>query len=296
MDLTPWIKLYNKYCKNKYSSGENDRKFVAFTGVSPQVAEKVFQKYKKRIFLQSRLRLFIVLHFLKLYQTEEVSSAFFGYSRPTYRKYLWQTLYYLDFCMNEIQLENRFQPCVCENSLFEDVSLVVDATECAIDRPTSRFARNLHSNGRHKENTHGRYNLKYTVAVQIVTGKLCFIGGPEPGSVTDITALRKSELEFKLFPDELILCDKGYQGHSSCLTPFKGKFIPPHEVAFNEVMSSTRQIVECVFSRLKIFGVVGRGRFRHKLNRHKPIFNVCSQILNICLDRNPVWIQKNYYI
>ena len=37
-----------------------------------------------------------------------------------------------------------------------DCALVVDVTECAIERPKSRELRNLYSNGRNKENTYGR--------------------------------------------------------------------------------------------------------------------------------------------
>jgi hypothetical protein len=74
-------------------------------------------------------------------------------------------------------MENRFHPAPSQTSLFSGCYLALDATECPIDRPSRREQRNLYSNGRHKENSRSRYNLKYTVAVQLVTGKICFVSG-----------------------------------------------------------------------------------------------------------------------
>jgi hypothetical protein len=77
-----------------------------------------------------------------------------------------------------------------KKGIFKNVSLIVDGTDCPIDRPGKRKDRNLHSNGRHKENTYGRYNWKYTIAVQISSGRICAVLGPDGGSVADITSLR----------------------------------------------------------------------------------------------------------
>ncbi|HYN44830.1 MAG TPA: transposase family protein [Candidatus Limnocylindrales bacterium] len=295
IDVSEWINLYNKYCHN-YSSSENDRKFASLTGTVPQVAETIFLKYGNHILLQNRTRLLIVLNFLKNSPTEDQGASLFELSRTTYRKYLWDTLLYLDFIMDEVHMKDRFMPFVPENGLFENVTLVVDATECAIDRPTRREDRNLYSNGRHKENTHGRYNLKYTVGVQVATGKICFVSNPEPGSVADIQALVNSDLVDYMTPGEIILADKGYQGHPNCLSPFKGTNLDATEEAFNEIIASVRQVVECVFSRMKIFGIIGKGRYRWDLSNHRAVFNVCAQITNISLDRSPLWLETNFYM
>lgn len=184
--------------------------------------------------------------------------------------------------------------------IFKNVSLIVDGTDCPIDRPGNREDRNYFSNGRHKENTYGRYNLKYTLAVQICTGKICYIIGPHGGSVADITALRDGELFAEVTchdPFEIVLADKGYQGHERSLTPFKGKDLLPEEEAFNEVLASVRIIIECLNKRIKHFGVLGsRGRFRNEVEKHQVVFNVCCQISNICLDYEPVWQHINWYL
>jgi len=124
--------------------------------------------------------------------------------------------------------------------------------------------------------------------------------GPEGGSVADITALREGELIAIITnfdPLEIILADKGYQGHHKCLTPFKGKDKLPEEEAFNEVLASVRIIIECVIKRIKQFGVCGsRGRFHCNLSHHSSVFNVVCQITNVSLSEEPVWQQRNWLL
>jgi hypothetical protein len=290
----PWIRLFNKYSHN-YSSAENDRKFKSFAGVPPEVAETTFEKYFDLKNMPIRDYLFIVLHYLKNVPTEERGCQIFKISKPTYQKRLWDTLFYLDLVMDEIHIDERFIPFFPTKGPFANATLVVDATDCAIDRPTHREDRNLYSNGRNKENTHGRYNLKYTVAVQIVMGKICFVSKSEPSSKSDITAFRECGLVEEMEVEEIVLADKGYQGHPVCLSPYKGADIGPIEEAFNEVLASVRQIVECVFSRLKIFSVLEE-RFSCELWKHDSVFNVCAQITNISLDDSPLWKNINHFL
>ncbi len=294
ISIKHWIVLFNRY-SHRYRDSENDRKFKSFTGVAPQVAETIFQKYQDRDKLRHRKWLLLVLHYLKNAPTQDTGAQIFKISRPTYRKKLWETLLFLDVIMEEVQLEHRFFPFFPKSGPFENMCLVVDGTDCPIDRPKERSLRNLHSNGRHKENTYGRYNLKYTVAVQIVSGKICFVSKPEPGSKTDIRALKESNLFDDLEENESILADKGYQGHPNCLSPFKGKDLLFSEEAFNEVHASVRQIVECVFSRMKIFGVLKK-RFSAPLWKHGSVFNVCANITNVSIERSPIWLNTNFYL
>jgi hypothetical protein len=115
--------------------------------------------------------------------------------------------------------------------------------------------------------------------------------------VADITALRNGFAELNIEKQEFILADKGYQGHNKCLTPFKGSGLSNSEEAFNEVLASVRILVECVIGRLKIFGVLGgKGRFHKSSFLHKLVFNVCCQITNISMMREPVWLNINRYL
>jgi len=194
-------------------------------------------------------------------------------------------------------MEYRFTPAPSESSLFRFANLIVDGTECAIQRPLTYELRKLYSSGRNKENTHGRYSLKYTVAVQVVSGRICYVAGPEAGSVSDITALRKSGLEELLDENEIMLGDKGYQGEEVCLTPFKGKKhqLAPNELAFNQVIASVRQKVECLFKRMKSYQVLEE-QFRCETQKHKAIFNVIANITNISIERSPIWLHTNFYL
>jgi len=284
-----------------YSDSENHRSFKAWTGVLPNVAEKIFIKYHNEEFLPNRTRLLIVLNYMKTMPTEDEGSSHFQITRKTYRKYLWETLFYLEQIMDEIRIENRFLDSYPKCGIFQNISLIVDGTDCPINRPTTREERELYSNGRLKENISSRYNVKYTIGCQIRTGRICFVDGPDPGSYADVTSIKECDIFDSLNDKEILLCDKGYQGHPRCLTPFKKErgtiSLTPDEEAFNEVLASVRILVERVIGRIKVFGSLGsRGRFHcHDLRKHKAIFHVACQITNISLEIEPVMIEANFY-
>jgi hypothetical protein len=292
---------YKHFKGIKYTSGENDRKFLAWTGVTPAVAEYIFINYQHPDFLPNRSRVLIVLHFLKASPTEDEGSSDFKISsRTTYRKYLWNAIDYLSNSMKEeININNRFSSFVPTTGIFANCSLIGDGTDCPVDRPTKLEDRLKYSNGRSKENTYGKYGIKYTVFCQITTGEICAVMGPEPGRISDIQGLRNGETIGILseLNDDIILADKGYQGHPKCLTPVKGTCISPYDEVFNEILASVRILVECVIQRLKIFGILGRkGRFRNDIFKHKNVFMLVCQITNISMREAPVWQNKNWFL
>jgi len=96
-----------------------------------------------------------------------------------------------------------------------------------------------------KNNQYSTYNLKYTIGVQIGTGEICAVYGPNPGSMHDITAIRETDWIAVITaydPLEILLADKGYQGLNHCLTSFKSRNLTPDQEAFNEVLANVRQI------------------------------------------------------
>jgi hypothetical protein len=131
------------------------------------------------------------------------------------------------------------------------------------------------------------------VAVQIATGKICAILGPDIGKQSDINSLRQHQSELGLKEGELLLADRGYQGHELCLSRYKNSRSYRTDIddyIFNELLDSVRQIVECTLKRIKDFGVLGSaGRFHCDREKHVMVFNVCCQITNMKLDRDPVW-------
>jgi hypothetical protein len=95
----------------------------------------------------------------------------------------------------------------------------------------------------------------------------------------------------------------GYQDKSvpNLLTPFKKKpnqALTPEQDAFNQIHSSVRIIVERSIGRTKIFNILNE-RYRKgstKMEDHKVIFNVCCQITNISLEREPLSYTKHPYL
>jgi len=298
--VLPWINLFNTYV-GRYSQAEHDRAFRAFAGVCPEVAEFVFLKYKHNTELPNRFAVLLVLYFLKTMPSEDNASRLFGLCRKTYCDKLWHGITHLNLVMKEIDIEERLQGPVCSTGIFCNVRLIVDGTDCPINTPGTKEERLKHKSGRKKDNLASVYNLKYTIGVHIRTGRICCIFGPDPGAVHDLTAVRDSELiASRSDPTELILADKGYVGEPIFVRPYKanrGHNVTPQEEAFNTVLASVRQIIECTIQRLKIFGVLGRrGKFTCREDKHAAVFNVCAQITNIALERNPVWLIVNQYL
>jgi len=179
MDLIPFKIIFEHYI-GKWSEVEDFRYFRSFFGIHPEVACVIMKRYGSEYL--NRFNLLIVLHYLKVYPTDVVGSFLFKLSRPTYRKYLWNTINYLNEVMCEIDIENRFNGHVPSIGLFKDIALVVDGTDIPIERPNNKnidssllkWIRRIYYSGREKDNMKSRYSLKYTIAVQISTGEICF--------------------------------------------------------------------------------------------------------------------------
>lgn len=98
--VQPWLDLYFYYKNVSCSTCEDYRQFRAWVGVSPDVAELIYKKYLHP--LLPRDRLLLLLNWLKAMPSQDEGSSSFRLSRPTYRKYLWETLDYLNLSMTEV--------------------------------------------------------------------------------------------------------------------------------------------------------------------------------------------------
>jgi hypothetical protein len=210
--------------------------------------------------------------------------------------------------MNEVTFEQRLLDHVPEEGIFKGVCSVLDATECPINIPTSKESiRRLFYSGRNKENARSKHNIKYNIAVQVSTGRIVWVSRWSPGSYHDIKMLKlsnflsliQSRSDGKL-QAEVCLCDSGYSSQlydNSLMTISKKPRLaemPPGIAEYNKCLASVRQIIECVIRRIKIFGILGeKGKFRLAPTRHESIFNVCCQITNISMQREPVTLQPN---
>jgi hypothetical protein len=106
----------------------------------------------------------------------------------------------------KIDIEDRFD-IPLPTAIFEGILIIVDGTECRIQRPNGSVQRVFYS-GKKKCHT-----IKYEIGVRITDGKLLWINGPYPGKTHDKTMLEGGDLCSYLLPGETLLGDKGYQGH-----------------------------------------------------------------------------------
>jgi hypothetical protein len=196
--------------------------------------------------------------------------------------------------MLQIHLSSRFcqppRPRTCD--LFENIQIIVDGTECPIQRPTDDDIQWLFYSGKKKKHT-----LKYEVAVNITNGEIVWISGPAPGKTHDLTMLRNNGLLLLLLSGEWLLADKGYQGDSRILVPFKGKWedLTPWQQTFNRIVGSVRVLVERSIGRIKRFSCL-KVPWRHDISLHMIAFTVCAQLAQIGIVVNALEKQINPWL
>lgn len=125
------------------------------------------------------------------------------------------------------------------------------------------------------------------------TGMFVWVRGPSPGTEHDKNMLYYFGLEYHLCDGELILADKGYQGHPVCVVPYRGHGFPYYHYNcercnYNYRLSSVRIIVERAFSRLKFFRCLST-RWRHTLELHPVAFYFLVELCNIMNKFNPLF-------
>lgn len=173
MDTSAWVTLFTFYFGHN-SSTENERDFRDATGVHPEVAEAIYLKYSHSTKL-NRFKLFVVLHYLKKNPTQDTGSKIFKFKiRKTNRKVLNTAVNYLFNVMDVVNLEDRFQGPIASCGLFRGIALVVDGTDCPIDRPnkkesgsTQKRRRKLFYSGRQKENSRYFFTLNLYITTFI---------------------------------------------------------------------------------------------------------------------------------
>jgi hypothetical protein len=103
----------------------------------------------------------------------------------------------------------------------------------------------------------------------------------------DKKILSMSKLLDKIEQWELGIGDKGYEGESRIITPFKGDYLTQQQRRFNKIVRIRRQIIERVNSRLKDFEIL-HSRFRHNYWLQPLVFNVCINPTNLKLQFHPL--------
>jgi len=128
---------------------------------------------------------------------------------------------------------------------------------------------------------HKAHGLKYEIGVRR-DGLICWIYGPIPGSVHDITIVRQGGLQNELLPGEFVLGDKGYVGEAWILTPFKGAQLTDGQRGWNHTIHSLRSQVEITIGWIKKFHAFS-ARWRHSHAKNAMMFRVCCNLVNLSI-------------
>jgi len=160
------------------------------------------------------------------------------------------------------------------------INVVLDATECPIQRPHHWYVQSLYYSGKKK-----RHTIKYEIGIHLLTGRIVWIAGPIPGSTHDITLCRRSGILTMLLPGEFIMADKGYIGEAQIITPFKTPTTT--QKLFNSQLGQLRVIVENTYGRVKHFRCL-KHEWTHDLSLHPLTFYFICQLVNLDVIFHPL--------
>ena len=158
----------------------------------------------------------------------------------------------------------------------QDLTILIDATEIAIQRP-KRGQRKFYSGKKRK------HVLKEEIQTDQY-GKILNISKSYEGRMHDFKIRKKSD---HIPKNAEVQADSGYQGlqkiHKNTKIPYKrrrNKPLTPEQKAHNSKLASSRITVEHVFAQLKKFKILGTvyRNFRKKLNLR---FNIIAGIYNL---------------
>lgn len=155
-------------------------------------------------------------------------------------------------------------------------SLLIDATEQAIERPKRR--QKPYYSGKKK-----RHTLKTEILVY-AAGRIVHVSKTHPGSTHDFTVFKGEKRPPK---ESRLFVDSGYQGiadiHHNADFPYKSRKNNPldaEEKDYNTALSRFRVVVEHIFGNIKIFKIMVDG-YRNKRRRCAVKFNIIAGIVNL---------------
>ena len=159
------------------------------------------------------------LYFLKHYPRNSILHLPFCHTNEkNFRQQVWEVINFLFENMKELQ---PLQP---------GDHVVVDATECPIQRPLEPWIESSTYSGYKK-----RHTLKYEVAVTEETGTPVHVKGPYPGPTADVTIFQESlKVKMQLLNLPPGLADGTYQGEPLTL------IVPPRP--FHSLTPFQRQL------------------------------------------------------
>ena len=181
---------------------------------------------------------------------------------------------------NLIKFIIQILPFHLRNKYGLNSSIVVDCTDCPINRPNSDTQKQYYS-GKSK-----RHVIKYQVAINLIDGTIVSVSAGFAGSIHDSTILRSTGLIDALDRGESVIADKAYVGNTWCITPIKGQ-CNGDEQLYNYILETLRIKVENVNCRYKNFGCLAQ-EWRHPIEYHGIVFSVLSNLINLDLQLHPI--------
>lgn len=235
-----------------------------------------------------RDRLLMTLFWLRVYPTYELLGWFFGLDKSNAWHNVQDVLATLaQMACFPLERPDR-QPQACTEEVFAafpQIRLVVDATEQSFHRLAGWDNQKPFYSGKRK---------RHTIKAQVIctpSGRVGSVGPSVPGSMHDLTLLRRSGQLDRLGPQDGMMGDKGYIGLADDCPGLQ--IVLPHKAArgvplteaqksFNRRVSRCRVVVENLLARLKVFQVL-RQTFRSVFGRHAQAFRAVSLLVDRCL-------------
>ena len=165
--------------------------------------------------------------------------------------------------------------------------MAIDTTNCPIQKPTNpQLAKDCYEHRYHME------ALKYETGISYKTERQCWLSGPYPGSMHDLTIARTSGVLHGLQANEFVLADKAYVSREPHLiAPFRPcRTVPQYNI--NLEIKRRRQIIERFHKRLKQWEFTTKP-WRHSFKMHALCMKVVCDIINIDMRRHPLNKQKS---
>jgi DDE superfamily endonuclease/Helix-turn-helix of DDE superfamily endonuclease len=257
---------------------------------------------------EGRTRLLMTLVWLRVYPTYEVLAFFFGLHRGNAHKGVVEVLATLAahtvfVCERPAAERKKLRSVQAVMDAFPDVRLIIDAKEQRIQRPGGTDEDgNSHQKPFYsgKKKTH---TLKTQVAVS-PDGRFQSVSQSVPGSVHDLTLLRRSDLMYRLDRDEAAMLDKGYDGITTldpknpdkngpsrtCYLPYKarrGHPLTPAQKAYNAHLASYRIVVEHSLAQMTQFQSLAQV-YRHDRAHHSLVTRVVAGLVNRRIAKRPL--------
>jgi hypothetical protein len=236
-----------------------------------------------------RDRLLLALVWLRVYPTYELLGWLFGLDKSNAWHNVQDVLATLhDMARFPLDRPDDQRPLTSPEDVFDafpEVRLVADATEQSFHRLKGWDNQKPFFSGKKK---------RHTIKAQVLctpSGRVGSVGPSVPGSVHDLTLLRRSEDVDALRPEEGLMADLAYVGLAEerpglqVVVPHKAKAGVPlteEQKGDNRRVSSCRVVVEHLLARFKVFQVL-RQTFRSVFGRHAQAFRVVALLVDRCL-------------